>query len=116
MTGWTAEARRRALLAVFGAALEVGLLRADGTEEDDASYRRQVVALVPEGESEMVSGDEVRFEAYARDGAQPVTGWALFDDDGAELVREALESGQETPREGFRPYFAAGSLVVRLEG
>lgn len=111
---WTLAAHSRALQAVFGGALMIGLRTEDGREVTDASYERQPVEMIRETPGSMVNLGEVQFAAYTAASLLPVTEWFLVEGD-TELAHDAIENA-ETPREGWRPYFAPGALAVRLEG
>lgn len=112
---WSDKAKRLALQAAFGGeGLRVGLITEDGNEEADRAYRRQPVEMGMNGADESTSTAEVRFAAYSSDRQLAVTHWALYDHLGEERVREALQGEPVTPREGYEPYFPAGSIRVRL--
>lgn len=105
------HAKRKALQALYGGPLTVGLL--SGVREvSDANYRRQSLRMVQDGEDAVSNEAEVRFPPFAADMRGIVDGWFILDEDGEELTREPLERPKQ-PEIGESAYFAPGTLIAR---
>lgn len=102
------RSRRLAFDAVRVAAASVGLLTASGGEPSRFSgYVRQPLALDAEG----ASTQELKFGPFEID-AEDLTQYAIYDAQGYELGREALEPvGPQ--RKGIVLILPAGSVALR---
>lgn len=113
----TAEAKRRALQALFGGGLLVGLATPQG-EVTDPAYRRMPVRFGPprpdaDGTVIVTNAERVVFPPFAEDAPLDVSHWFLVDADGVELERSPLDAPRR-PRKGEEAIIGRGALIIGL--
>jgi len=114
----TAKGRTIALATVL-TGVHVGLLDADGREEQDINYARVPVSFGEPSEAGdqtvRLNDERVEFPPYAADAKAQLRFWALYDDplEGTELLRADLERPM-LPMRGEAPMFPPGVMSVGL--